>query len=890
MRLFFVLLLQLIVFLPLTAEAAPKSWGPGAAGPNPAAGKTAPTAGRKALEAYGRIPLYFIKNTGQVDGSVRYYEKGPRHAAYFTDNGLVLSLSRDAEKTSGPSMASARAGHGAAARGSRKITTEAVRLSFVGRRKDAAITAERKLTGRVNYFVGRDPAKWRTGIPAFGRITYRDVYDNIDIRFYGTGSNIEHDVVVRPGGDPGAVRFAYKGVKGLELTPEGDLLVRLDYGVIREKRPLVYQEINGKREIIESAYRITGKSDGAFTYGFDLAAYDRTKELVIDPVIVYSTYLGGSGYDSVHGIAVDSSGAVYVTGFTDSLDFPVANPVQGASAGGLNDTFITKLDPQGTAIVFSTYLGGGGDDFAEGIGVDASGAVYITGITTSVDFPVVNAFQGVYGGTLAGTGNGGVGDFGSMRGDAFITKLDPTGGAIAYSTYLGGSGDEIANDIFVESTGAVYVTGETTSTDFPIVNPIQPAPGSIDWQAFAAKVDPSGTGLVYSTYLGGSVRDAGISIAADGSGAAYVAGETSSTDFPVVNPVQGTRAGGINPFDFFVAKLSPAGSALTYSTYLGGSGDERLPSIAVDSSGSAYITGYTGSTDYPVVSPLQATNAGGIDIVVSKIDPTGSAIVYSTYIGGSGNDFASAITIDAAGSAYVAGLSYSSDYPLASPLQASISGYSDAVLTEIDPAGSAVLFSTYLGGQSTESARDIALDASGAVYLGGWTTSGDFPLVRPYQVIMGIPGDAFITKVDPVTAPVLSLRLTPDIYAVNTGSTLGYNVTAVNTTAAEQCFQYWEKITLPGGSTYPQKGELVGPVSLCLGPGAAKTTHLAHGVPISAPLGAYALNAYVGAYGTPAHHVTVSESHFTFNVTAPGPMTRAPATTWDLIDGGFGSR
>jgi len=843
MRLFFVLLLQLIVFLPLAAQAAPGAQGSDASGQDLANGKTTEAARHNALKAYGRIPLYFIKNTGQVDGSVRYYEKGPSHATFFTDDGLVLSLSRNEEKTKGHSIPAGRVDNEATTRGSRRTTTEAVRLSFVGRRKDAAITAERKMPGRVNYFVGSDPAKWRADVPTFGQVTYRDVYDKIDIRFYGAGGNMEHDVVVRPGGDPKAVRFAYKGVKDLELTPEGDLLVRLEGGVIREKRPLVYQEINGKRKIIESAYRIIGKSDGTFTYGFEVAAYDRTKELIIDPVLVYSTYLGGSGYDSVHSIAVDSSGAVYVTGFTDSLDFPAANPAQGSSGGGLNDTFITKLNPQGTAIVFSTYLGGSGDDFAEGIAVDGSGAVYITGITTSLDFPVLNAFQGVYGGTLAGTGYGGVGDFGSMRGDAFITKLDPRGGTIAYSTYLGGNGDEIANDIFVESTGAVYVTGETTSTDFPLVNPIQPAPGNIDWQAFVTKVNPSGTGLLYSTYLGGSLREAGLSIAVDGAGAAYVAGETSSTDFPVVNPAQGRRAGGINPFDFFIAKLSPAGSALTYATYLGGSGDERLPGIAVDSSGSAYITGYTSSTDYPVVSPLQAANAGGMDIVVSKIDPTGSAIVYSTYIGGSGDDFGSAIAVDAAGSAYVAGLSYSSDYPLASPLQASNSGTSDAVLTEIDPAGSSLLFSTYLGGQNTENARNIALGASGAIYLGGWTTSGDFPLVSPYQVIMGVPGDAFISKIDPGTPAVLSLRLTPDIFSVTTGSNLGYNVTVTNTTATKQCFQYWENVTLPSGATYPATGELLGPISRCLAPGATQTTHMAHGVPVTAPLGTYALNA-----------------------------------------------
>ncbi len=854
MRLVFLLLLQVLLFLPLTAFAGDGGKAPFLQNHKAIEVTEAQKAGM--IKAYGRVPLYFIENKGQVDGHVSFYEKGAGHTAFFTEKGVVLSLTRRDGKTGKVAKNNVRE--------VLKVTGEALSLSFVGANKGVKITAENKKTGHVNYFIGRDKSKWRSNIPTYGALTYEGVYKNIDIKFYGNNNNIEHDVIVRPGGDISEVKFAYRGIKGLKITDSGDLEVMLKDGKLVGQKPLVYQVMKGRRVAVNGSYRLFKGDKGAFSYGFKVASYDHAKEIVIDPVLEWSTYLGGAGVDFGFDIAVDSTGATYVTGDTTSADFPVVSPIQSINAGTF-DAFVTKINPAGSAIVYSTYLGGANSDQSSAIAVDSSGAAYVTGSTLSADFPVVNALQ--------------VSTAGGF--DAFIAKLTPTGSALVYSTYLGGVSTDVGKGIAVDSSGAAYVTGGTLSADFPVVNALQvSAAGEFD--VFIAKLTPTGSALVYSTYLGGVSTDVGKGIAVDSSGAAYVTGSTISADFPVVSALQAGNAG---LDDVFIAKLNPAGSALVYSTYLGGAVQDKGNDIAVDSSGAAYVTGSTISKNFPVASPIQGVFGGGIlDAFITKLNPAGSALVYSTYLGGVNVDEGRSIAVDNLDTAYVTGWTSSSDFPLMEPMQALNASF-DAFVTKLNPAGSALVYSTYLGGTGDDSGDGIAVDSAGFAYVTGETSSLlDFPLMNPLQGASGGSTDTFISKIS--GRPVVSVTLLPDVVSIGRivrGSTLGFKVRATNSAATKQCFKYWANISLPDGSIYPPVGELFGPATRCLGAVASKTVHHTLGVPVGTPAGAYVLNAFISTNSMQV----IAEAHFNFDVTLLGPLTNHPETSWRLIEKGF---
>jgi len=866
-KLFLYLLLQFIIFVPLTSLAADSAMAP----TTQIHENTKITAVQKAKinHAYGKIPLYFVENNGQVNKKVSFYERGAGHATFFTAKGVTLALTKReslAVKASFKKDIS-----GLKAKESAKHTTEAVTLSFVGANAKAKISSNEKMPGHVNYFVGNDKSKWRSNIPTYGAVIYKDVYKNIDVKFYGNNKNIEHDVIVRPGGDFSNVKFAYRGIKGLSLTETGDLEVTLNHGKIIEERPVIYQVVKGKKVSVDGTYKILKGEDGTFTYGFNVASYDRTKDLVIDPVLVYSTYLGGNNTDQGWGIVIDDTGAAYVTGNTGSTDFLLLNPIQATIGGvGANDAFVTKINPAGTAIVYSTYLGGTGEDVARSIAVDATGAAYLTGQTDSADFPLLNPIQAALVGGI----------------DSFVTKINPAGTAIVYSTYLGGGGIDIATGITLDNSGSAYITGGTDSTDFPLMNPIQAIFGgsglggnSTIGDAFAAKINPAGSALVYSTYLGGIDNDSGSSIAIDASGSAYVTGVTDSANFPLLTPIQATF-GGLS--DAFVTKINPAGSALVYSTYIGGSSVDAGLSIALDASGNAYIAGGTDSVDFPIMSPIQATHGGGlVDAFVTKINSLGSAYVYSTYIGGVADDSADSIAVDNSGAVYVTGATTSTNFPLTAPIQAIYGGgFWDAFVSKINPTGSAFVYSTYLGGSGRDLGRRLAVDSLGAVYMTGQTDSTDFPLMGPIQAANGGYLDAFITKISGTPAPDLQLFITPDVVSVARGGSLGYTVTATNNSVNILCFKFWENVSLPSGATYPAGRELLGPVNVCLSAGASRTTHLTHGVPVTAPVGTYIFNAFAGAHPTPI----MSEAHFNFDITAFNPATKTPETSWRLIE------
>ncbi|MCK4411022.1 SBBP repeat-containing protein, partial [Candidatus Bipolaricaulota bacterium] len=637
------------------------------------------------------LPISFIANAGQVDASVRFMVKAGTHTIFFTPQEVVFAASEKTEDED--------------------TQRSVVRLRFTGANGEVRIEATQPLPGVANFLLGDDPDKWRTNVATYATITYHGLYPGIDLIYSGKQGRSKSEFVVAPGADPTVILMNYSGISDMYVREDGALVLETPIGEIVEAPPFIYQVIDEQRIPVEGGYRLLGGGKVAFALG----EYVTTEPLIIDPTLIYSTYLGGSGDDYGRGIAVDGSGNAYITGDTDSPNFPTQNPLQ--SDYDVYDAFVTKLNSTGSALIYSTYLGGNSTDRGYGIAVDSSGNAYITGDTQSTDFPTQNALQSAHGGGYY---------------DAFVAKLNPSGSAFIYSTYLGGSGYDHGLGIAVDSFGNAYVTGDTWSTNFPTQNPVQPDYGrNVD--AFVTKLNSTGSALIYSTYLGGSGGDSGNAIAVDGSGNAYITGATVSPNFPTQNALQSAHGGGY--WDAFVAKLNPSGSALIYSTYLGGSGYDHGYGIAVDGSGNAYITGDTESTNFPTQNPLQTDHiAGDYDVFVTKLNSTGSALIYSTYLGGSGCDRGSGIAVDGSGNAYFTGYTYSKNFPTQNALQSAYGGgYYDVFITKLNSTGSALIYSTYLGGSGYDRGYGIAVDSSGNAYITGITDSTNFPTQNPLQ-------------------------------------------------------------------------------------------------------------------------------------------------------------
>ncbi len=705
---------------------------------------------QQVLATYGKLPLSFEDNQGQTAEQVRFLSRGRSYSLFLTSTEAVLILisPQNAPSAQGDTSTSSCAASASSAVSPPKQESAVLRMRLVGANPAPQVAGLDELPGKSNYFIGNDPEKWRTNVAQYRKVKYRNVYPGIDLVYYGTNQRqLEYDFIVAPGHNPKAIALKFEGADNLEVDAQGDLLVHLGDEKVRFQKPYVYQESDGARQEIAGGYVLKEKDQVAFR----VAPYDVARSLVIDPVLVYSTYLGGSGNEDLEHIAVDTAGNVYVAGRTDSTDFPTESPFQLANSGNF-EVFVTKLNADGSAIVYSTYLGGAGDDAALEITVDAAGNAYVVGNTFSSTFPTANPLQAA----LAGPQ------------DAFVSKLNPAGSALVYSTYLGGSGSELGQDIAVDDAGNAYVVGETDSTNFPTTaSPLQAANAG-DSDAFIAKLNPEGSALVYSTYLGGTDFERGNGIAVDAAGNAYVSGRTNSTDFPTANPLQAAFGGGT--FDAFVTKLNPAGSALVYSTYLGGSELGFGSDIAVDDGGNAYVTGRTRSTDFPVTAgAFQTSKAeGGADVFVTKLSASGSELVYSTYLGGTRFDIAFTIALDASGNAYVAGATASTDFPTANPLQAAFGGGNrDGFVTKLNANGSALVYSTYLGGSGDETTI-ITVDAFDNVYVAGDTSSTDFPTVSPFQAAHGGGiGDAVVAKIVPLD---IDIKPQTDLNTVNPSS------------------------------------------------------------------------------------------------------------------------
>jgi photosystem II stability/assembly factor-like uncharacterized protein len=1005
-------------------------------------------------DAYGRLPLSFEVNQGQLAPDVKFASHGRHQALYLTQTASLLEFRTPRRTGRDDASPALRIESDEKQIGTLESTSTILSMKLIGAKSAPNVEGFGELPGKSNYFIGNDPKKWRTGVRSYSSVRYRSVYRGIDLVYHGDQGKLEYDFKLAPGADFRAIRLAFQGAVRMNIDKNGELVLSTSSGEVRHRKPIAYQEVNGIRRKIAGRFVRRGRSQ----FGFAIARYDAWQPLVIDPVLDYSTYLGGSDDDAGNAVAVDGDGNAYVSGYTYSMDFPTANAFQPFSTG-TGDAFVTKLNAAGTALIYSTYLGGSTDDLGYGIAIDASGNAYVTGTTFSNNFPTVNPVQPNRNGSLN---------------DVFITKLNAAGAALIYSTYLGGTKSDDGHGIAVDASGYAYVAGHTQSSDFPIANALQPAYGGFNSDAFVAKLSPAGGTLAYATYLGGSGAETANAIAVDPSGNAYVTGSTSSANFPTANPLQaaflgktafksinggsswsaintglpghldvktiaidpvspatlyaGTQGGvykstnsgdswsavysggtnwltidpvhpmnvyaagigvsrstdggvtwtppaipnltlvtnvvvvdpvttstlyaGVNshgvfkstdsgaswrgsPYpvnrdtvlalaidpttpstiyagaagtsdygvfkstdgggtwagpllfgylsinalavdplntdnvyaahlgngifkstnggktwavinnglantavyalaidpmatgtiyagtgfglfkstnggqnwnavnngltsssiltlavdgtlaprlyagtvhanDAFATKLNPSGSAFIYSTYLGGSNSDGGYGIAADASGNAYLTGYTLSADFPTANAMQSSLNGSFsDAYVAKLNPSG-AFVYSTYFGGSGYDGAFAIALSASGEVFLTGYTFSTDFPSTDSKRV-YSGGGDAFVAELNPAAGFVIYSTYLGGSISDAGggldqgNGIAIDSSGNAYVAGYTQSADFPTTPgAFQTMLRNYGDGFVTKIE--SACVYSLSAASAAFPLTGGS------------------------------------------------------------------------------------------------------------------------
>jgi len=656
--------------------------------------------------ATAALPTGFELNRGQTDRRVTFLAHGGGYTLFLTATEAVLNV------TTLPA-AHARTVRTAAAR---PMDGDVVRLRLVGANAHAVVSGLDRLPGASNYLLGHKRSQWRTGVQSYARVSYRDIYHGVNLVYHGAQRQLEYDFVLAPGVSPTAIKLDVLGARGLRLDRVGNLVLRLPNGDLSQARPIVYQQVRGRRVAVSGRYALLGHGE----VGFAVGRHDTHAPLVIDPVLSYATYLGG-GADSSdsagNAIAVDNAGDAYVTGYTTSTSFPTTTGAYSATNSGATDAFVTKLNPTGT-ILYSTYLGGNDTSAGDGVAVDSAGDAYIAGTTSATDFPTTT---GAYSSTAAGSS------------DAFVTELNASGTAPVYSTLLGGNDVDSAAAIALAGPGKVYVTGSTSSADFPTTRSYRAADNNGAVFVAGLNTGASGKGsLVYSTLLGSHGFDTGAGIAVNSAGDAYVTGSTDSTGFPFTTGAYSTTNSGGS--DAFVTELDATG-VISYSTYLGGGGDDHGQAIAVNSAGNAYVTGSTGSANFPQANPLNATGAGcnnpsgndGVDAFVTELNPAGSALVYSTYLGGSGTDAGYGIAIDGANDAYVTGSTTSASFPTTTDAYTTTnSGGADAFVTKLNAAGHGLLYSTYLGGGSDDTGYGIAANSTGA-YVTGQTYSSNFP-------------------------------------------------------------------------------------------------------------------------------------------------------------------
>jgi uncharacterized repeat protein (TIGR01451 family) len=702
-------------------------------------------------DKYASLPVVFETNQGQFSANTKYMARGSGYNLYLANSSVTMAFYRAVD----PSQKMAI----------QDPAVQRLKMNFVGTNPAPHMSGISELAGKSNYFLGDDRASWIHGVKQYKNVEYRNIYPGIDLVFYGNQNRLEYDYVIKPGANYKSIRVNFGSGERLHVDKDGNLILHAAGGDLTLQAPYAYQEIDGNRRRIDARYVLHGNGD----IGFQVASYDNSHELIIDPVLSYSTYLGGALADAGTDIAVDTAGNAYITGYTLSTDFNTVSALNPASAGAY-DIFVAKISPDGASLIYSTYLGGSGNDRGYGVAVDINGDVVVAGATESSDFPVASAIQSGYGGL----------------GDGFVSKLNAAGDTLLYSTYVGGAGSDEIRDITITTTGEVYLAGSTASADFPVVAGFQMTKASaID--AFVAKINSAGTAFVFSSYLGGSNGagdDYGYAIAVDGRDDVYVAGKTSAMDFPTVSAYQGVYGGGTS--DAFVVKIHPLGSNLMYATYLGGSGSDVANGIAVDSDENIYVAGSTQSADFPIVSGSYDStcgtdgncNSGKSDAFAAKLTADGASLSYSTYLGGSDHDFGSDIALGGSGNVYIGGYTNSADFPVVFPLQATHGGVSDVFVTRLSTTGAALGFSTFLGGSNGDTAQALTVDGIGNVYVTGNTTSADFPTSSALQAGFAGITDTFVAKIGAVAD--LWVTMSDMIDPADAGSAFSYTIIVTN--------------------------------------------------------------------------------------------------------------
>jgi len=704
-------------------------------------------------ESFGRLPLLF--EVADVEAS-SFFCRGSGSHLWLSPTETVLKLNpvrKEQRRLAGLELSASRTTD-------EPLAGTPLRIKWVGANPKARAVPTEVSPTKVNYFIGNNPAHWRIQVPTFGKVRYQLVYPGIDLVYYGNQRQLEYDFVVAPGASPETIAWRYEGAEKIQVDADGDLIVHTVGGKVRHQRPVAYQEKNGERKQVSAGYVV--RDSGGGTVGFKIGTYDRTRPLIIDPVLVYSALLGGTGLDKGWDIAVDTNGCVYLTGETASPNFPTNNalyPTNSSSRSIQRDVFVAKLGAEGTNLVFSTYLGGDGDDAGFGIALDGAGDVYLTGVTASTNFPII--------GNAISTNLHGSASLGIYPYDAFVVKLDGAGTNLLYSTFIGGAQPDGGNAIAVDDSGGIYVAGTTGSADFPTNGTTQTFAGGL-YDAFVLKLTTTSTNLIYSAYLGGAGADYGFGVAVDSAGSAVVVGLTSSPlDFPTTNAIQTNFAGGL--YDVFITKFSPDGATRLFSTYFGGDGNDQTRRVALDNLGNICFAGFTTSLNFPTNSnPLYPTNStqayptnvGIADAFVVKLDPSGTNLIYSTYLGGGFNDEAWGIAVDTNRNVYVVGKTSSPDFPAVNAYQSVLLGLEQVFVTRINADGTALDYSTFLGGQLSSVGYGIAVDHAGNAYITGFTGSPDFP-VYPATNSAGPAfvgaGDVFVAKLFPRNAELRTL-------------------------------------------------------------------------------------------------------------------------------------
>ncbi len=657
------------------------------------------------------LPGWFEPNRGQAEPGVQFVMHGGAQAAYFTKDGATLQLRR---RTTGA------------------VDAFNLRMNLAGKHLAGAAAGVEPLAGRVHYLKGRNPAGWLTDIPTYGRLTYRGVYPGVDLTYYESGGQLEYDFVALPGADTSAIGIEFEGARSVRLTPEGDLALETDGGEIRSKKPLIYQnDANGQRRVVPGGYRLSGSR-----VSFQIAKYDRKRPLVIDPVLVYASYLGGSKGDLGVDVRADATG-MYATGTTYSNNLPTTTGTLRKTAAGALDAFVVKLDPSGGNLIYATYIGGNDQDVPNGMALAADGSVYLAGLTGSTDFPV----------TAGAFGTG----FGGGLDDAFVVKLAPAGNALTYATYVGGSGNDDATSLFVDAAGNAYVAGVTASTDFPTTTGVvqRAFAGGVS-DAFVFKLNPAGSAQVFSTYVGGSGSEGfvspltgnlpssislafGAALWVDGAGNSYLGGATDSTDFPVTaGAYSRTPAGGLA--DGYVVKLSSTGAAITFGTFLGGSGFDVVTGLRTDAAGNVVFAGITTSVNLPTTATaLNKTYLGGYsDAFVGSLNTTGTTLNYSSFVGGADEESYVALDLASNGHVLVSGLTYSGNLPVTTDTYQPFNrGNGDVFLMLLNSAMTSVLDCSYFGTDALDFGTVRFGTGPKDLLLAGWTEA---------KTLTGAPG------------------------------------------------------------------------------------------------------------------------------------------------------